>query len=196
MNLGKYRIEYRSNWPLLASLDTFRKAWTVSITDHVQLILVINRGTRIEYYANKFSTLIPIKPLGLIVHSLCFQGVNVFAIECISLPVGMLFPISSWTDWRAEVFFPITFLQFQYISCRLSHHTNLTIILFLTFFVSESLCTVKMSLTPMSKSMRDSTSCTNCLWLSWGTHGILTISRQLCLKYCCTSSIATSLPHL
>ena len=83
MNLGKYRIEYRSNWPLLASLDTFRKAWTVSITDHVQLILVINRGTRIEYYANKFSTLIPIKPLGLIVHSLCFQGVNVFAIECI-----------------------------------------------------------------------------------------------------------------
>ena len=55
----------------------------LSITDHVQLILVINRGTRIEYYANKFSTLIPIKPLGLIVHSLCFQGVNIFAIECI-----------------------------------------------------------------------------------------------------------------
>ena len=49
----------------------------------MQLILVINRGTRIEYYANKFSTLIPIKPLGLIVHSLCSQGVNVFAIECI-----------------------------------------------------------------------------------------------------------------
>ena len=90
----------------------------------------------------------------------------------------------------------IYILQFQYKSCRLSHHTNLTIILFLTFFVSESLCTVKMSLTPMSKSMRDSTSCTNCLWLSWGTHGILTISRQLCLTYCCTSSIATSLPYL
>ena len=41
----------------------------------MQLILVINRRTRIEYYANKFSTLIPIKPLGLIVHSLCFFGV-------------------------------------------------------------------------------------------------------------------------
>ena len=49
----------------------------------MQLILVINRRTRIEYYANTFSTLIPIKPLGLIVHGLCFLGVNVFAIECI-----------------------------------------------------------------------------------------------------------------
>ena len=47
----------------------------------MQLILVINRRTRIEYYANKFSTLIPIKPLGFTVHGLCFLGVNVFAIE-------------------------------------------------------------------------------------------------------------------
>ena len=61
------------------------KAWTVSIIHHVQLIVVINRRTRIEYYANKFSTLIPIKPLGLIVHGLCFLGVNVFAIECITV---------------------------------------------------------------------------------------------------------------
>ena len=45
----------------------------------MQLILVINCRTRIEYYANKFSTLI----LGLIVRGLCFLGVNVFAIECI-----------------------------------------------------------------------------------------------------------------
>ena len=59
------------------------KAWTVSIIHHVQLILIINRRTRIEYYANKFSTLIPIKPLSLIVHGLCFLGVNVFAVECI-----------------------------------------------------------------------------------------------------------------
>ena len=51
----------------------------------MQLILVISRRTRIEYYANKFSTLIPIKPLGLIVHGLCFLGVNVFAIECINV---------------------------------------------------------------------------------------------------------------
>ena len=36
-------------------------------------------STRIECYANKFSTLIPTKPLGLIVHGL---RVNVFAIEC------------------------------------------------------------------------------------------------------------------
>ena len=49
----------------------------------MQLILVINCRTRIEHYANKFSTLIPIKPLGLIVHGLCLLGVNVFAIECI-----------------------------------------------------------------------------------------------------------------
>ena len=47
----------------------------------MQLILVINRRTIIEYYANKFSTLIPIKPLGLIVHGLCFLGVNVYAIK-------------------------------------------------------------------------------------------------------------------
>ena len=33
------------------------------------------------YYANKFSTLTPIKSLGLIVHGLCFLGVNVFLIE-------------------------------------------------------------------------------------------------------------------
>ena len=64
-------------------VNTLRKAWTVSIIHHVQLVLVINRRTRIEYYANKFSTLIAIKPLGLIVHVLCFLGVNVFAIECI-----------------------------------------------------------------------------------------------------------------
>ena len=83
LNLGKSRIVYHSNWPLLANLDTLTKAWTVSIIHHVQLILVINRRTRIEYYANKFSTLIPIKPLGLIVHGLCFLGVNIFAIECI-----------------------------------------------------------------------------------------------------------------
>ena len=51
----------------------------------MQLILVINRRTRIEYYANKFSTLIPIKLLGLIVQGLCFLGVNVFAIECIQV---------------------------------------------------------------------------------------------------------------
>ena len=43
----------------------------------------VNRRTKIEYYADKFSTLIPKKPLGLIVHGLCFLGVNVFAIECI-----------------------------------------------------------------------------------------------------------------
>ena len=30
------------------------------------------------------NALIPIKPLGLIVHGLCFLGVNIFAIECIS----------------------------------------------------------------------------------------------------------------
>ena len=47
---------------------------------------LVNRFTRIEYYANKFGTLIPIKPLGLIVHGLCFLGVNVFAIECIYIP--------------------------------------------------------------------------------------------------------------
>ena len=51
----------------------------------MQLILVINCRTRIEYYANRFSTLIPIKPLGLIVHGLCFLGVDVFAIEFISM---------------------------------------------------------------------------------------------------------------
>ena len=68
---------------LVGQLDTLRKAWTISIIHQVQLILVINRRTRIEYYANKFSTLIPIKPLGFIVHRLCFLGVNVFAIECI-----------------------------------------------------------------------------------------------------------------
>ena len=83
LNLGKSRIVYHLNWSLLANLNTLRKAWTVSIIHHVQLILVTNRRTRIEYYANKFSTLIPIKPLGLIVHGLCFLGVNVFAIECI-----------------------------------------------------------------------------------------------------------------
>ena len=80
---------YYSNWPWLANLDTLRKAWTVFIIHHVQLILVISRRTRTEYYANKFSTLIPIRPLGLIVHGLCFLVVNVFAIECIyisSLP--------------------------------------------------------------------------------------------------------------
>ena len=48
----------------------------------VQLILVIIRRKKIEYYANKFSTLIPIKPLGLIFYGLCFLGVNGFAIEC------------------------------------------------------------------------------------------------------------------
>ena len=74
---------YHSNWPLLANLDTLMKAWTVSIIHHVQLILVINCRTRIEYYANKFDTLIPIKPLGLIIRGLCFLDVNVFAIECI-----------------------------------------------------------------------------------------------------------------
>ena len=47
-------------------------ALTVSNIHHVQLILVITRRTRIEYFENKFSTLIPIKPLGLIVHGLCF----------------------------------------------------------------------------------------------------------------------------
>ena len=47
----------------------------------MQLILVINCRTRIEYYANKFSTLIPIKPLGLIVHGLCFLGIKLFAIK-------------------------------------------------------------------------------------------------------------------
>ena len=47
----------------------------------VQLILVIIRRKKIEY-ANKFSTLIPIKPLGLIFYGLCFLGFNGFAIEC------------------------------------------------------------------------------------------------------------------
>ena len=51
----------------------------------MQLTLVINRHTTKDYYANKSSTLIPIKPPGLIVHGLCFLGVNVFAIECIIL---------------------------------------------------------------------------------------------------------------
>ena len=55
----------------------------------MQLILVINRRTRIEYYANKFSTLIFIKPLSLILHGLCFLGVKVFAIECIRLAVKL-----------------------------------------------------------------------------------------------------------
>ena len=59
----------------------------------MQLILVINRRTRIEYYVNKFSTLIPIKLLGLIVHGLSLLGVNVFAIECIYLE----------SDWIAKV---------------------------------------------------------------------------------------------
>ena len=77
---------------------------------------------------------------------------------CILLPDGMLFPISSRTDWRAEVFFPINFLRFLYISSRLSRRTNLTIILFLTFFVSGNLCAVEISFTPMSTSMRDPTS--------------------------------------
>ena len=72
-------------------------ALTVSIIHHVQLILVINRRTRIEYYVNKFSTFIPIKPLGLIVHGLCFLGVNVFVIECMRnmsrlLYIMLLFP--------------------------------------------------------------------------------------------------------
>ena len=65
-----------------AMFPSSHRAWTVSIIHHVQLILVINCRTRVEYHANKFSVLIPIKPLGLIVHSLCFLGVNVFAIEC------------------------------------------------------------------------------------------------------------------
>ena len=112
---------------------------------------------------------------------------------CILLPDGMLFPISSQTNWRAKVFFPINFLQFLYISSCLSCCTNLTIILFLTFFISGSLCAVEMSFTPMSTSRRDPTSYTNCLGLSWGTSGIPTISRQSGCKYCCTSSMATSL---
>ena len=49
----------------------------------MQLILDINRRKRIEYYENKFTALIQIKLLGLIVHGLCFLGVNVFAIKCI-----------------------------------------------------------------------------------------------------------------
>ena len=49
----------------------------------MQLILVLNCHTRIKYFANRFSALIPIKSLGLIIHGLCFLGVNVFAIECI-----------------------------------------------------------------------------------------------------------------
>ena len=69
---------------LVGQLGHFRKAWTVSIIHHVQLILVINRRTRIEYYATNFSTLIPIKRLGLNVHGLCFSGVNVFAIDYVS----------------------------------------------------------------------------------------------------------------
>ena len=55
---------------------------------------------------------------------------------CILLPDGMRFPISSRTNWRAKVFFPINFLRFLFISFRLSRRANLTIILFLTFFVS------------------------------------------------------------
>ena len=49
----------------------------------MQLILVINCRTRIKYFANRFSALIPIKPSGLIIHGLCFLGVNVFVIKCI-----------------------------------------------------------------------------------------------------------------
>ena len=115
---------------------------------------------------------------------------------CILLPDGMLFPISSRTDWRAELFFPINFLPFLYISSRLSRRTNLTIILILTFFVSGSLCYVEISFTPMSTSIRDPTSCTNCLGVSSGTRGIPTISRQSRRKYCCTSSMVTSLPYI
>ena len=47
----------------------------------MQLILAINSRTRIEYYANKLSILIPIKPLGFIVHGLCFLVASVFAWE-------------------------------------------------------------------------------------------------------------------
>ena len=55
----------------------------------MQLILVINRRTRIEYYANKLITLISIKPFGLIVHGLCFLDVNLFAIECVYIYIYM-----------------------------------------------------------------------------------------------------------
>ena len=46
------------------------------------------------------------------------------------------------------MFLPINSLRFLYISYRLSRHTNLRIILFLTFFVSGSLCAVEISITP------------------------------------------------
>ena len=56
------------NWPLLANLTLYsvRKTWTVSIIQNRIL--------------NKFSTLIHMHKanLGLIVHGLCFLGVNVF----------------------------------------------------------------------------------------------------------------------
>ena len=64
--------------------------------------LVINRRTGIEYYANKFSTLIPIKPLGLIGHGLCFLGVNVFSIECITSSIECFHLRDYRPYWFAE----------------------------------------------------------------------------------------------
>ena len=51
-------------------------------THYVQLILVIIRRKRTKFMQMRFSILIPIKPLSLIVYGSCFLGDKVFAIEC------------------------------------------------------------------------------------------------------------------
>ena len=77
----------------------------------MQLILVINRRTRIENYANKFSTLIPIKPLRLIVHGLCFLGVNVIAIECIHTIFSIMMQLLLFPE--NAVLFPSSFKYYN-----------------------------------------------------------------------------------
>ena len=87
----------------------------------MQLILVINRRTRVGYYANKFSTLIPINPLGLIVHGLCFLGVNVLAIECIRLKWHLATDWSETVDhWRAYNLLDSTVLHYIVSVVRIS----------------------------------------------------------------------------
>ena len=54
-----------------------------------------------------FVLLILIKPLGLIVHRLCFLGVNVFAIDCICRMCGIeeSSRLSGFADFAIEVFY-------------------------------------------------------------------------------------------
>ena len=87
----------------------------------MQLILVINRRTRIECYANKFSTLIPIKPLGLIAHGFCFLGVNVFAIEIFNLSSAVHIHVTHVT--HVSIFIKRKMLHNDFIWCnRLAIH--------------------------------------------------------------------------